>query len=181
MKLKIFFDVCHFFFNVFAFVQRERALTWIFYSKRTLTRMHSSRMRTAHSSSCQGGSVSVHAGIDPPCVGQIPPTSPLGMGLETPLNFPPLGVGLETSPPGQIPLNFPLGCGPGDPPPGQIPLNFPLGCGPGDPPPGQISLNSLDVGLETCMACWDTTPPLGDLLQCMLGYHPVNRILDTRF
>ena len=56
--------------------------------------MHSSRMRTAHSSSRQGQSASVHAGIDPP-----------GVGLETPM-----GV----APPSQIPLNFPPLCGPGN-------------------------------------------------------------------
>ena len=49
------------------------------------------------------------------------------------------------------------GCGPGDPPP--------PGCGPGDPlarplnfpppPPGV----GLETPLETCKACWDTTPP----------------------
>ena len=66
------------------------------------------------------------------------------------------------------PLNFPLGCGPGDTL-GPIPLNFSLWCGHGDTP-GQIllifSLGSEDppsqiplgVGLETCKACWDTTP-----------------------
>ena len=55
-------------------------------------------------------------------------------------------MGLET--PTRIdPSTYPLG-GPGDPP--ARPLNFPL-----------------DVGLETCNACWDTTPK--DLLQGMLG------------
>ena len=44
--------------------------------------MHSSRMRTARSSSRQpGGSASVHAGIHPPGVGPEPPP---GVGLETP-------------------------------------------------------------------------------------------------
>ena len=46
--------------------------------------MHSSRMRTAHSSRHGGGLAS------------SPSTSPLGVGLD------------------HIPLNFPLGCGPGD-------------------------------------------------------------------
>ena len=50
------------------------------------------------------------------------------------------------------------------------------------------STSPLGMGLETCKACWDTTPPPGDLvqdmlgyhLQCMLGYHPpVNRITDA--
>ena len=82
------------------------------------TRMHSSRMRTAHSSSRHGGWVST-----PP--GKIPLKFPLGVGLD------------------QIPLNFPLGCGPALDPPqlppwvwglDQIPLNFPLGVGL-EPPP----------------------------------------------
>ena len=101
-------------------------------------RMHSSRMRTARSSSHWGGPD------------------------QFPLNFP-SGVDLD-----QIPLNFPLGCGPGPDPPqlwcgsgpdppqlppwllawtrppstsplvvglDQIPLNCPLGCGPGPSPP----------------------------------------------
>ena len=82
------------------------------------TRIHSSRIRTARSSS-HGGSASVHAGIHPP----------LGVGLETPP-----GECLETPPrvwacrpPQARPLNFPLGCGPGDPL--ARPLNFPLGVG----------------------------------------------------
>ena len=75
--------------------------------------MHSSRMCTARSSSCQGGSASVHAGIHPPGCGpgdpqvwawrppRCGPGDPLllGVGLETPLPDPstsPLGVGLET-------------------------------------------------------------------------------------
>ena len=93
----------------------------------------------------------------------------------------------------------PPGCGPRDHP-SQIALNFPLRYGPGDPlarspstsplgvawrphtpwlDPPQFPPPLLVVGLETCKACWDTTP-LGDLLQgmlaynlqCMLGYHP---------
>ena len=72
-----------------------------------LTRMHSSRMRTARSSSHQGRV------FTPPPV-RCPSTSPLGMGLD------------------QVPVKFPLGCGPGDTsPPGQISRNFPLGSGPG--------------------------------------------------
>ena len=57
-------------------------------TKRFLTRMHSSRMRTARSSSRRGGDL-----------------------VLIPLNFP-LGVGLDL-----IPLKFPLGCGPGSDPP----------------------------------------------------------------
>ena len=68
--------------------------------------MHSSRMRTARSSSRRGGGGGA---------GQFPLNFPLGVGLDQiPLNFP-LGMGLD-----QIPLNFPLGCGPGPDPP-QLP------------------------------------------------------------
>ena len=68
-----------------------------FYEWLTLqTRMHSSRMRTARSSSCWGEfnfPLGCRPGSDPP-------------------QFPPLGVGLDL-----IPLNFQLGCGPGPDPP----------------------------------------------------------------
>ena len=100
--------------------------------------MHSSRMRTARSSSRHRWGVSLHipsrAGTPPPRAG-IPQSKP--------------------HPPGQIPLNIPLGCGHGPDSPqlppwlwawtkspsisplavglDQIPLNFPLGCGPGNP------------------------------------------------
>ena len=66
------------------------------------TRMHSSRMRTARSSSQVFSSV--HAGIHPLGVGL---ETPLGVGLEIPP-----GVSLETRP-GQTP-QFPPGCGPGN-------------------------------------------------------------------
>ena len=87
--------------------------------------MHSSRMRTAHSSSHWGvGAWPVQLPHLVWAWNRSPSTSPLGVGLD------------------QIPLNFPLGCGPGTDPPqlpplvvglDQIPLNFPIGCGPGDP------------------------------------------------
>ena len=78
--------------------------------------MHSSRMRTAHSSSRHKGGLHT----TPLPLARPPSTSPLGVGLDQiPLNFP-LGVGLD-----QIPLNFPLGCGSGPDPP-----QLPLGCGP---------------------------------------------------
>ena len=93
----------------------------LFMSK-LVTRMHSSRMRTAHSSSRRGGSASVHAGIDPRVWAWRPPS-------QISLNFP-LGCG-PGDPPGQIPLNFPLGVGL-QTTPGHIPFNFPLACGPGD-------------------------------------------------
>ena len=94
--------------------------------------MHSSRMCTANSSGHGGGGGGV---VLPQCM----------------LGYTPLGVGLETPPPGQTQL-----------PPWvwawrphlARPLNFPPGCGPGNlqgmqghPPP------------TCCKACWDTTPP----------------------
>ena len=74
-----------------------------------ITRMHSSRMRTARSSSHRRGSASasVHAGIQPPS-----------------------GVGLET-PPGQTP-QLPPWVWAWRPPLPARPLNFPFGCGPGN-------------------------------------------------
>ena len=92
------------------------------YKFSTKTRMHSSRMRTAHSSSHHGG-VGLGVGLD-----QIPLNFPLGCGPESdPPQLPPwvwawirspstssLGVGLELpqdqAPPDQAPL------GPGNPP-----------------------------------------------------------------
>ena len=69
--------------------------------------MHSSRMRTAHSSSRRGGGglPQCMLGYTPPGVGlETPPGcgpgDPLGVGLETPVrpdpSTSPLGVGLET-------------------------------------------------------------------------------------
>ena len=102
--------------------------TWI-------TRMHSSRMRTACSSSRQGGGVStsVHAGIPPRCGPGDPPARPL--------NFPP-GVRLETHPPpGQTPqLSLwvwawrPAGHTGIPPPPPQLPARH-AGIPPPPPPP----------------------------------------------
>ena len=74
------------------------------------------------------------------------------------------------------------GCGPGDPPPWVYAWRPPW-CGPRDPSRPDPSTSPLGMGLETCKACWDTTPlpprpaarhagiPPGDLLQGMLGYH----------
>ena len=124
------------------------------------TRMHSSRMCTACSSSHHGGGSTTPPGVHTPQskhpLEQTPPppqsrhTSP----SQIPLNFP-LGCGLD-----QILLNFPLGCGPG-----PDPLNFPLGCGPGPDPP------KLHPWLWAWKHARHTTPPHGDLLQGMLGYH----------
>ena len=121
------------------------------------------RMRTAHSSS--------HGGDLHQCM----------------LGYTPLGVGLETPP----------GCGPGDPP----------RHGPGDPHRPDPSSSPLDVdlktpqirplnfplgmGLETCKACLDTTPPLETCCKACLDTTcnacwdtvrpspPVNRITDV--
>ena len=106
--------------------------TWI-------TRMHSSRMRTACSSSRLGG-VYLSACWDTPQV-------------------------WAWRPPSQTP-QLPPGCEPGDPPPRPDPSTFPLG-----------------VGLETCRAYWDTTPPppLPARHAGIPPPPPPDRILDTRF
>ena len=123
----------------------------------TATRMHSSRMRTARSSSRLLGG----AGIPNPQV------CPHWVRVWRP----------PRSGPGDPPCQLYPWCGPGDPfpqgqtpqfppwvwawrPPKARPLNFPLppGCGPGDlqcmrgyhPP----------LWTETCNACWDTPLPL---------------------
>ena len=125
----------------------------------TYTRMHSSRMCTAHNSSHRGGSASVHAGIHPPGCG---PGDPLDVGLETPPQvwaWRPLGQTSQLPPwvwawnPLSQNLNFPPGCGSGN-------LQGMLGY---HPP------RDLLQGM------------LGYHLQCMLGYHPpspVNRMTD---
>ena len=92
-----------------------------------ITRMHSSRMHTVHSSSHLGG-VSTRHPWD-----QAPPRS---------------------GTPQAAPLNFPLGCGPGPDPPQlppwlwawtRSPSTFPLGVGLETSPK------------TCCKACWDTT------------------------
>ena len=88
--------------------------------------MHSSRMRTARSSS----HLPVWGGGLPQCM----LVYPLGVGLETPLGVSletPLGVGLET-PSRPDPSISPLGVGLETPQ--ARPLNIPPGYGPGDPP-----------------------------------------------
>ena len=133
--------------------------------------MHSSRMRTARSSSHHGGG---RGGLHPPeqktpweqtspTLEQAPPLNfPLGGGPGDPLARSPstssLVVGLEM-PPDQIPLNFPLGCGPGDPP-NQIPSTSPPGCGSGNlqgmlgchppiPPPPPQRPAARHAGIQT--------------------------------
>ena len=90
------------------------------------TRMHSSKMRTARSSSHLLGSVCLSACWDAP----LGLETPLGVGLETPL-----GVGLET--PSQTP-NFPPPPGVGLETPPARPLNLPLGLGLDIPPVNRI-------------------------------------------
>ena len=105
--------------------------------------MHSSRMRTVHSSSHLLGGVSMcmlgyihthtHLGLEPPLILGL--DNPLGLSLDPP------GLGLETPLPGQTPQP-PPGYGPGDLP-GQTP----------QPPPG--------MGLETPPSQTPQPPPLG--------------------
>ena len=104
----------------------------LYYKIKLKTRMHSSRMRTARSSSCRprGGSALVNAGIH----------TSLGVGLETPL-----GVGLETPP----------RYGPGDPP--QVWAWRPPWVWAWRPPETCCKA-CWDTTPETCCkACWNTT------------------------
>ena len=78
--------------------------------------MHSSRMRTACSSSRQGVGVGLLGG---------------GVGVASSPSTSPLVVGLD-----QIPLNFPLGCGPGPNPPQLPPWLWAWTRSPQLPPPG---------------------------------------------
>ena len=89
------------------------------YNNISLTRMHSSRMRTVRSSSRPGCGPEDHP---PGCGPGDPPQA-------RPLNFPP-GCGPGDPPPGQTP-QLPLGVGL-ETPPKATPHNFPPGCGPGD-------------------------------------------------
>ena len=107
-----------------------------------LTRMHSSRMRTA---------VAVMGGLHTP-LEQAPPGCGPGDPPARSTSTSPLGVGLETPQPD--PPQLPPWVWAWRPPLARSPSTSPLG-----------------VGLETCKACWDTPPPTGDLLQGMLGYH----------
>ena len=125
-----------------------------------ITRMHSSMMRTACSSSSQGGvCLSACWGAPQVWACRCPPLgvgleTPPGVGLETPAC---LGVGLENPQPD--PSTSPLGVGLETPPPPQTrPLNLPPGCGPGDLLQGMLEYNLLGYN----------PPP-----------SPVNRITDT--
>ena len=115
------------------------------------TRMHSSRMRTARSSSRLRGA----GGVCPSACLDTPPT------LRPPRVW-------AWRPPGCGPGDSP-GCGPGDPPPCPDPPSSPLGVGLEtskacwDTTPLETCKACWDT---TCQACWDTTPP------------PVNKITD---
>ena len=115
--------------------------------------MHSSRMRTARSSSrlLGGMSTSVHAGI-PPC-GCVP-GDPLGCGSgdpsrSDPSTSPPLGVDLET-PPGQTAQLSPWVWAWRPPRPDSS--TSPLGVGLETLPRPDPSTSPLNVGLKTCNA-----------------------------
>ena len=57
------------------------------------------------------------------------------------------------------------------PPPGCGPWDHPPGCGTADPPRPDPSTSPLGVGLETCKACWDTTPPPPPTVNRMTDRH----------
>ena len=137
--------------------------------------MHSSRIRTAHSSS--------HGGLGG--FGPDPPEFPPGMlaWISSPRISPcvwawiwhpwicPLGVGLDL-----IPLNFPLGCGPEPDPP--------LGCGPG----GGVSLaggspwqgvSLAGVGSPWQGVSWQGGLPGRDGLQACTEAEPPRGQTDT--
>ena len=121
--------------------------------------MHSSRMRTARSSSRHGG-VST----------QTPPEA------GTPRSRYPPGAGTPQSRHPQS-RNPPL-CGPGDPP-SQIPLNFPLGCGPGDPPrpdPPQLPPWVWAWKPARHAGIPPPPPPLGQTHTCKLCLRAVTKI-----
>ena len=82
--------------------------------------MHSSRMRTAHSSSCRGVCLSACWDTPPGCGPRDPQARP---------------------------LNFPLGCGPGDPP-GQTP-QLPPWMWPGNLQ-GMLGYHPLETCCKTC-------------------------------
>ena len=114
--------------------------------------MHSSRMRTARSSSHRGG-VCLSACWDRHPTGVVLETPP-GVSLETPLGvdlrYPQLPPWVWAwRPPTQIPLNFPTGCGPGN-------LQGMLGY---HPPPPETCCKVC--WYTTCNAYWDSTPPCG--------------------
>ena len=104
--------------------------------------------------------VAVHGGCLSQCLGY---TTPPGVGLETPQVWA-----------WNIPLVWawrPPGCGPGDPPrcgpedpltpscgPGDLPLGVGLETPPGQTPQLPPWVWAWRPPLETCKACWDTTP-----------------------
>ena len=116
------------------------------------TRMHSSTMRTTHSSTSQVcvGSASVRSGIQP-----------LGCGPGDPPRCRP------GDPTQMWACRYPR------PDPSTSPWVWAL-----RPPQPDPSTSPLGVGLETCMTCLDTPPSPWDL-QGMLGYYPPYGQTDT--
>ena len=94
-------------------------------------------------------------------IGWVPPAAEAvcwGGGLpQCMLGYTPVRCG-PGDPPFQT-LKFPLGLGLETPPPKARPLNFPPWVWALRPPRPDPSTSPQGVGLETCMACWDTTPP----------------------
>ena len=110
-----------------------------------LTRMHSSTMRTARSSSRPEGVSTMHP---PPDQAPPGPGTPPGPGIpldQIPPRLPPWLLAW-TRPPSISPFSVGLD---------QIPLHFPLGCGPGHPPPETCCKACWN---PSCNACWDSTP-----------------------
>ena len=95
------------------------------------TRMHSSRMRVARSSSRLLGGVCLSACWDTPPSGPGP-GHPLGVGLDTP----PPGLGLDTPMPLARPPNLAAGSGPGHPPTSPLGLGLDTPARPPNLPPG---------------------------------------------
>ena len=98
----------------------------------------------------------MHAGI-PPWVWVWSPLTRCGPGIPPtqarPLSSPQCGPGDS-----RVWAWRPPRCGPGDHHPPGVGLETPPRPGPSTSPP--------DVGLETCMACWDTTPLLETCKAC---------------
>ena len=121
---------------------------WVHYE----TRMHSSRMRTAHSSSCSWGG---GPGPDPY---EFPPW--VWAWIWSPW-ISPLGVGLDL-----IPLNFPLGCGSGSDPPQFPPYLWAWTWSPSISPLAvgldlTPSISPLGVGLEGGVSLAGGSPSKG--------------------
>ena len=121
--------------------------------------MHSSRMRTARSSSCHRGVLHTPPGASTPHPWE---QAPQGAGnpqsRHPPEQASPRSRHLLTRSPSTSPLSVGLD---------QIPLNFPIGCGPGPDPP---QLPPWVWAFKPARHAGIPHPP-GDWLQGMLGYH----------